>query len=1383
MPSPSKRTRRVLVLVGVVAGLCAVAGVAYVVRQQQLDDAARGWRESGREAYARAEWKQALDGLGRYVQRFQSRGADAEDFRMYGAARRRVPADEGRHLVGAILALRRSLELDPGSAATRSELLTAYLESGYATESLELLDEMIAAAPADPEPRRIRCDLLEQLHRFRDALEASKELARLLPDDITERFRVLRLMVRADLPASEIDAWVAAAVAERPDDPRLLILPAAVAGRRGETVEAAKLLDSILPATAAVRDPEFVRLLAEELDRAGRFGESLDVLMRIEGDADPALRIEVLRRLHFAGRSADLLDVAKRAGSGGSDPESRALECLALAATGRTDASSEARAGLASASDPAAAAWSDVVAHFLGGTADGGVAQKDRLLAACRALPQSALAHQALGESYLALGEIDHALTAWKSASVLAPSWSRPLLHTSRALLATDRRLLAPQFARAAVLRAPGDLQALSNHFEVLGAVANLRAESAAGAPLPKEMLTALDDSGRAVDERLPLLLDLLARSDRAAAESRLRAVLVGGGTATESTYVRLARVAERLELPLVDEFYALSEAAHGASPELALAKAMSRARGGGVESGLVVFDALRAKSRSGVAELDWQLARAAYLDATRRPDASSEWIRLADANPTVMRAQLGALSSAAVWGDRSAVERIVARIRSMSGPEAVTWRIARARWLLEAPDAEEAQIAEAAQLLNAVTTDAPESTSARLLLATALERLRNPSAAADQLAAAARVAPESTQIALEQARVAQSLGRTEEARRHLDRVLQVPDLPPEHVTHAARLASLQGDAGRGATLLESLDVARALDRDGMLLLARLYARLGRIARAIAICERLLATPDAPAVALTAELYAADGRADDARSVLRRLDSMKLRPGEREQILARHESTYGLPDAARRRHLEAIEAAPADAASWQGALVFVITAGDSETFGRLLSDPRGAAVDPVRALQAVRPLADKALPDPRLRPVLLTMVGDAAARPALEEALRIVVGSGGAAPDAAAALVVLADAHPRVLALQLLSAHLVAESGDPRRASQISRRAAATFPNAISAARQAAEMLSLAGRHEEALDAGRRWRDLTPNQDPAPTVFVADTLLRLDRADEAASMLEPWLDDTAAIPPRKAMLTLSYSIALVRTDRDERAADVLSRLVRSDPSWARRLPQVDPRALGSARSVAVWLDVCAAGVGGSDLEGRTVLAYGWYGAWQVYGGEELLERTRRASADVASLAGSGVAAALLEGQIEQGAGDLEKARGAYERVLAADPDNLVARNNLAMVLADLGRWQEAVATAQTAVRLRPDLAEVHDTLAYAHRKGSEWDRAAAALEAARRLEPKNPAWQLGLAEVHTAAGRTEEGTRWLAEAEATLADAPRDAPLRKRAAAVREALK
>ena len=71
---------------------------------------------------------------------------------------------------------------------------------------------------------------------------------------------------------------------------------------------------------------------------------------------------------------------------------------------------------------------------------------------------------------------------------------------------------------------------------------------------------------------------------------------------------------------------------------------------------------------------------------------------------------------------------------------------------------------------------------------------------------------------------------------------------------------------------------------------------------------------------------------------------------------------------------------------------------------------------------------------------------------------------------------------------------------------------------------------------------------------------------------------------------------------------------------------------------------------------------------------------------------------------LNDAVIKQNMGRLDEAKASYDKVIALKPDTVLAHNNLGMVLQDLGRSSEAEESYRLAIDLKPDYAEAHNNL-------------------------------------------------------------------------------
>jgi tetratricopeptide (TPR) repeat protein len=100
---------------------------------------------------------------------------------------------------------------------------------------------------------------------------------------------------------------------------------------------------------------------------------------------------------------------------------------------------------------------------------------------------------------------------------------------------------------------------------------------------------------------------------------------------------------------------------------------------------------------------------------------------------------------------------------------------------------------------------------------------------------------------------------------------------------------------------------------------------------------------------------------------------------------------------------------------------------------------------------------------------------------------------------------------------------------------------------------------------------------------------------------------------------------------------------------------------------------------------------------------------------------------------VARGYVDEALGDLDAAAARYLEAIKVDPGNVVAANNLAMVLIKLDRSaDEALVHAGYAVEARPDNGAIFGTHALALAHSGDWARALPELRKAVRISPDDP---------------------------------------------------
>ena len=136
--------------------------------------------------------------------------------------------------------------------------------------------------------------------------------------------------------------------------------------------------------------------------------------------------------------------------------------------------------------------------------------------------------------------------------------------------------------------------------------------------------------------------------------------------------------------------------------------------------------------------------------------------------------------------------------------------------------------------------------------------------------------------------------------------------------------------------------------------------------------------------------------------------------------------------------------------------------------------------------------------------------------------------------------------------------------------------------------------------------------------------------------------------------------------------------------------------------------------------------------------------------------------------------LEQTQGDLKQAEKHYRRVLRLDPGNVLANNNLAMLLLELNRSaDEALKLVEAALEKAPQSATVLTTHACALLEAKQHDAARKALANAVRFSPSEPWVRYSYGKLLCSDGELEEGRTHLEGCLILDADFPRKAEVEK----------
>jgi len=343
--------------------------------------------------------------------------------------------------------------------------------------------------------------------------------------------------------------------------------------------------------------------------------------------------------------------------------------------------------------------------------------------------------------------------------------------------------------------------------------------------------------------------------------------------------------------------------------------------------------------------------------------------------------------------------------------------------------------------------------------------------------------------------------------------------------------------------------------------------------------------------------------------------------------------------------------------------------------------------------------------------------------------------------DAALTQYLLAQSHdPGHCGMGTAIARVQARLGRVDEAEATVLRVRARCPRDAEALGTHADVLLSTGRYAEleevVSDTGR-----SPYAPLEFLILLCESLIALDRPAEAVSLCRERCRADSLSP----VLAFLHARVLLRSGDHEAAAAELLRAERLDPenrAVTVTLGEVLV-ALGRPEEGARRMERAVARASAGDREHATLArAYADMGA-----PERAVRHVREALAERGE---SGELLAAL-GAAQFSAGDVEGAFDTYERLLERDPDEVVALNFVAYVLAEEDReLDRALEYAERAARLAPTASEVRDTLGWVYYRLGRFEEARGELELAATLDEPSADTEEHLGDTLMALGLVEE---------------------------------
>ncbi|MBS3803305.1 MAG: tetratricopeptide repeat protein [Oleiphilaceae bacterium] len=241
---------------------------------------------------------------------------------------------------------------------------------------------------------------------------------------------------------------------------------------------------------------------------------------------------------------------------------------------------------------------------------------------------------------------------------------------------------------------------------------------------------------------------------------------------------------------------------------------------------------------------------------------------------------------------------------------------------------------------------------------------------------------------------------------------------------------------------------------------------------------------------------------------------------------------------------------------------------------------------------------------------------------------------------------------------------------------------------------------------------------------------------------EAEELDRAWeiLNRALALFPENEDVTLQSASLAFRTDKASTALDLLQEAKRNHPDSARPLLLEASYLTDQNRhdeAVKLYeLALTKQRTASTELRYASALQR----AGQNREAIESLESAEQAFPDEPQID-------LALATAYQGAGEHDKAINAYENLLAIQPTNVVALNNLAWTYQEVND-PKALKTAEKAYNLSPDSAAIADTYGWVLLKSDRQAESVSILEKAHELQPQSKEIAMHLVEAYRAIGET-----------------------------------
>jgi cytochrome c-type biogenesis protein CcmH/NrfG len=1340
---------------------------------------------AGLKAYAAGDYPTAIEKLSAYVTKHKD---DPEALLPFGIARSKIPTMDGSHITQAISLIRIYNSLRPGDMDAAHLLLELQTPlPTYAGPALLLANDMFRNNPGDLVALKSVVEINSRARRFDDAWPAAQKYTQMAPTDLEVQERALYIMREMGKPAQELRDRTDNLQKQYPDDPRFLLLKASAYSVQGptdtlETRQANTDAARRFVVEAAAKEPpdaQFVRFMTTQLDHIGEYNLSQNLLDRaVVKINDPELTRVLVQRLWQNHKYAevisrlDQLDLA----SPTADVQLIAYKALANFALNKTAERDALVANLAARSnDRVAYAWALALrTHFEESKSDV-KSQLTNYRDALQRSPDNAVIQIMLGDAYAKIGENDLALQAWRQAAGEVPSWAEPQIRIAEVLASEgmgsdDEAVIAARQALLTSAQGPGQ-------YDQQGAIAKILVDYAGWQSKPDaatartllENLKSVQTQIPGEAYTLPIYAAVLAQTGQ---RDEAIAVIKGGekqsGPEGEGVLLKLAKISRISKLGLEPEIYAAAEQQYGLTARIAFARATFAMEDGHADQGLKILQDAKTQG-AGVPQI-WDRVICQYRELSHDPGAAKAWQALGDAYPSELSIQsLIIVGQESAWSNRTFMDRSINRLKDLTGEQATAWKVARARWLLGSDDIER-DANNAVVLLNDVIKNSTADYRSRVLLALAYEKLKDRDDAVAQWQQAAVIQPNSAQILFSLMRSLHAAGKTSETRATFDKLAGFPTIPADVALQAAAIMAQEGELARAQTMLERYPSATNPNLHDATL-AKVYRLQGRITDAAGTYFKLQQAQslDIMTIREAADFFGSQHDLKAANRFLDRSEIKSLPTDQRNLLLADFQDYWGDPAVAAKLYTDAVAAS--DSSNAVTAQIGSFIRHQKFTEAQLALDAAKKRFGPNADLANLQTIISALAGSAQMsrQTALVRAVSRDPANPAGQETLQVIAQSQNADPaQTIQKLSALLTKYPDYLPLYELTIPQLLRANRADEAVSLAAKILIQFSTSEDAARIATQTYVYTGRWNDVMVTARQWRqrDAAHPQDADMMIALADMYSNQD--DDAVSRLASYIPAAQANPDANENLLVEYAESLVRAGKESDAAALLQPLAKDSPKWRADWLAMAVFSHADGPSTVAWIEQVRPLLDAHSLPEQQHLADAYFDCGTHRDYPAGFELARDALKPFVGTPQMTVPATMTYASAADAAHDAVTAEAGYRQAIKMDPNQIIAKNNLAEILrskGDAASLKEAESLARAAIAVHPSdpgSSTYYDTLAHVLLAQQRNTEAVTAFEDGNRVQPRDLNILIGLAAISARDNRISAASRYLAQIEAIL---------------------